>query len=74
MEGIAGVQMASVARSLKKKQYEAVQQSLVREILAAHLSGLAGDLDDEGLFGIPPARLEAGSRALQAWQRREDHD
>jgi hypothetical protein len=67
MEGIAGLQMGSVARNLKKRQLEAVQSQLVQGVLGAELYGLAVNLQMPGLLGIPPQRLEEASRALRTW-------
>ena len=67
MEGIAGLQMGSVARDLKKRQLKAVQSKLVQNVLGAELYALAGNLQAKGLLGIPPQRLEEAGRALHAW-------
>ena len=71
MEGIAGLQMGSVARDLKKRQLKAVQSKLVQNVLGAELYALAGNLQAKELLGIPPQRLEEAGRALQAWTREE---
>jgi hypothetical protein len=71
MEGIAGLQMGSVARNLKKQQLEAVQTQLVQGVLGAELYGLATNLQMRGLLGISPQRLEEAARALRAWGREE---
>ena len=71
VEGMAGVQMTAVSRSLRKKQYAAVQETLVENVLARGLRELAGRLDDAGLFGVSPGQLECAGQALRAWEQRE---
>ena len=68
LEGFAGVQMVTTAAGLKKRQYAAVQQTLVERVLAGELRALAGRLEDHGLFAISAARLEAAEQALRAWE------
>jgi hypothetical protein len=67
VEGIAGIQMGHVARGLKKMQYEAVQATLIQDVIFPELRGMAASLEGEGLFAIPPEDLEQAAAALRAW-------
>jgi hypothetical protein len=68
MEGAAGLEMDRVNRTLKAKQREAVEQSLVHGALVAPLEALADRLTGAGLFGISAAQVEAATRALDTWE------
>jgi len=68
MEGLAGLQMGHVGRRLKKQQYEAVQKVLIESVFLPELRALAANLEDEGLFAIPPEHLAEAAGALNAWE------
>ena len=73
MEGLAGVQMGHVARRLKKQQYEGVQKVLTESVFLPELRALAANLEDEGLFAIPPEHLAEAVAALNAWEQAGRH-
>jgi hypothetical protein len=74
-EGLAGLQMASVASGLRQRQFQAVQRQLVGQVLGHNLHAVGENLVDEALFSALAARLAAAEEALATWQRQEvGHD
>ncbi|MFH1748578.1 MAG: GTPase domain-containing protein [Planctomycetota bacterium] len=71
MEGFTELQMATDARTLKKRQYESVQQTLANQVLATELRELARNLSGTGLLGISTEQLVAAGDARRAWEQRD---
>jgi len=71
-EGALGSYMSHIANDLRTQQFEYVNTRLIEGVFAKKLRELAVNLEDAGLFGIPPGQLRAAARALDAWERSED--
>lgn len=64
MEGLTGLEMRRVDRALRARQYEAVEQQLMRGLIVAALEESADKLDDARLCALAPELVEQATRAL----------
>ncbi len=68
MDTIAGFEMQREALDLKREQRAAVEEAFVKQTLVRELQGVAGDLDEAGLFGVGVEDLAEAERARQQWE------
>ncbi|MCK4341828.1 MAG: GTPase domain-containing protein [Phycisphaerae bacterium] len=72
MQGVAGLELGRVDRSLKARQRQAVEEELVQKTLVRELNDLVTNLEDAGLFAITREHLQASTQALETWERADE--